>query len=107
MTVPASLWLGCGGGGADITGPPVGALDVVVATSGPEPDVDGYAVSIDGAAPAAIGTNATRRTDGLAAGSHTVSLSGVAANCAVTGEPGLTVQVSANAVATASFAVVC
>ncbi|HUR93497.1 MAG TPA: hypothetical protein VMY76_02865, partial [Gemmatimonadales bacterium] len=47
------------------------------------------------------------RTDGLAAGSHTVSLSGVAANCAVTGEPGLTVQVSANAVATASFAVVC
>src|SRR5215207_10166102 len=107
VTVSAALWLGCGGGGADITGPPVGALDVVVGTSGPDPDADGYAVSIDGASPVAIGANATRRTEDLAAGPHTVNLSGLAANCAVTGGPGLTVLVSADAVVTASFAVVC
>src|SRR3954447_9795439 len=94
VMIPASLWLGCGGGGADNTDPPIGALDVTVSTSGAEPDADGYAVSLDGGEPATLGANATRRTEGVTVGSHTVALSGIAANCAVTGRTSVTVEVA-------------
>ena len=48
---PTALSLGCGGG-ADVTvGPELGTLEITTATSGPEPDADGYTVSLDGAAP--------------------------------------------------------
>jgi hypothetical protein len=100
-------WLGCGGGSGDITAPPTGALEVSTATTGPEPDADGYTVSIDGAAAVAIGANGSRRTDGLTTGGHTVQLSGVAANCTVAGGLTLDVEVTPNAVATATFAVAC
>jgi hypothetical protein len=107
MAAPAVLWLGCGGGGgADLAGPELGSLDVTTATSGPEPDADGYAVSIDGGAPGAIGTNATARHDGLTAGSHTVELSGLAANCTVPSARE-SVSITANSVTAASFAVTC
>ncbi|MEO6058172.1 MAG: hypothetical protein ABIQ49_15215, partial [Gemmatimonadales bacterium] len=107
VTAPAALWLGCSGGGGDITGPPVGALEVTTTTSGPEPDADGYAISVDGAAAAAIGSNATVRTEGLAVGPHTVELTGVAANCTVAGGSGLTVTVEAASIAVARFEVTC
>ncbi|MBA3497280.1 MAG: hypothetical protein H0T86_09255, partial [Gemmatimonadales bacterium] len=103
----ATLWLGCGGGGGDITGPLLGTLEVTTATTGAEPDPDGYAVSIDGTAPAAIAANATRRTSELAVGAHIVELSGLAANCTAAGGIRLSVKVSANAVAAAEFEVDC
>src|SRR5580765_3580724 len=53
----AVSWFGCGGGGSDLVGPEPGSLDVTIATSGPEPDPDGYTLSIDGAAPEAIAVN--------------------------------------------------
>jgi hypothetical protein len=101
-----AVWLGCGGG-SDLIEPPNGTLEVTTSTSGPEPDADGYTISIDGAAPVAIESNAARRTEGLAVGQHTVELSGIATNCAVSGGPSLTVDVTANSVAAASFAVAC
>ncbi|MEO6056510.1 MAG: hypothetical protein ABIQ49_06700, partial [Gemmatimonadales bacterium] len=107
VTAPAALWLGCGGGGGDITNPPVGTLEVTTTTSGPEPDADGYAVSVDGVAAAAIGSNATVRTEGLVVGPHTVELTGVAANCTVAGGSALTVTVEAGSVAVARFEVTC
>ena len=76
-------------------------------TSGPEPDGDGYTISIDGASPASVATNATFRQAGLTAGNHTVELSGVATNCAVSGALRLGVSVAANAVTTATFAIIC
>jgi len=104
----ALFWLGCGGGGgADLAGPALGSLDVTTATSGPEPDSDGYAVTIDGAAPEAIGANATRRHEGLEAGAHTVELSGLAGNCAVASGTRRSVSIAANSVAAASFAITC
>jgi hypothetical protein len=103
----AVFWLGCGGGGADLAGPALGSLDITTATSGPEPDADGYAVSIDDAAPEAIGTATTRRLEGLATGAHTVALSGVAANCTVASGSRQSVNVTANAVTAANFAVTC
>ena len=107
VVAPAALWLGCGGG-ADVTvGPDLGTLEITTATSGPEPDADGYGVSVDGAAPEAIGLNATAQHAGLPVGSHTVVLSGLAQNCAVTGGATLTVSITANAVAPAAFTIAC
>jgi CARDB protein len=104
---PAALWLGCGGG-ADVTvGPELGTLEITTATSGPEPDADGYAVSVDGATPEPIGINATAQHTGLAVGNHSVVLSGLAQNCAVTGGATLSVSVTANTVAPAAFAIAC
>lgn len=107
LTVSATLLLGCGGGGGDIAAPEVGTLEVITTTSGPEPDGDGYAISIDGASPAAVAANATFRQSGVAAGSHTVELSGIAGNCTVSGGLRLGVSVTANSVATATYAVIC
>ena len=92
----AASWVGCGGG-SDISGPPTGSLDVTIATSGPEPDADGYTLSIDGAAPENIGVNATRHSEGMSVGEHTVALGGLAANCAVTGAGGASATVSVDA----------
>ncbi|MFL5495525.1 MAG: hypothetical protein ACJ8DC_14170, partial [Gemmatimonadales bacterium] len=104
---PAALWLGCGGG-ADVTvGPELGTLEITTATSGPEPDADGYTVSIDGATPQAIGINATAQHASLAVGGHTVVLSGLAQNCTATGGTTLTVSITANSVAPAAFAIAC
>ncbi|MEO7987342.1 MAG: CARDB domain-containing protein, partial [Gemmatimonadales bacterium] len=107
VTATATFWLGCGGGGSDLAAPELGTLDVVTATAGPEPDADGYTVSIDGAAATAIAINSSVRQTDVAAGSHTVELSGVAANCTVSTPLQLSVSVAANAVTTATFAITC
>ena len=104
----ALLWAGCGGeGGADITEPELGTLEVVTTTAGPEPDPDGYSVSIDDAAPQTMGQNAVVRRDQVPVGTHTVELSGVAANCTVSGPARRTVSIAANAVTSATYAVTC
>ena len=107
LLAAASAIFGCGGGGADLSAPELGTLEVRTTTSGPEPDADGYSISIDGAAAAPVGTNATFQQAGVATGSHTVQLSGLAANCTVTGDLRVDVTVTANSVSTAAFAVAC
>ena len=106
IAAPAALWLGCGGG-ADLTGPPAGSLQVTVATTGAEPDPDGYAVSLDGGTARAVGVNETLLLEGLSAGTHALDLSGLAANCSPTGGSHVDVEVTANATAAASFAIAC
>jgi hypothetical protein len=102
------VWPGCGGGGGgDITDPQTGTLDVATVTTGPEPDADGYAVSIDGAAAEPVGINALLRRETVATGAHTVELSGLAPNCTITGAARRSVTVAADAVTTASYAVAC
>ena len=100
-------WLGCGGGGSDLGDPEPGSLDVTTITSGPEPDVDGYTLSIDGAAPEAISVNASRHTEGVVPGPHTVALAGLAGNCVVATGTGVTVEVIAGAAAAVRFEVAC
>ncbi|HEX3235584.1 MAG TPA: CARDB domain-containing protein [Gemmatimonadales bacterium] len=107
MLVPAAMWLGCGGGADVVVGPELGTLEITTTTSGPEPDPDGYAASVDGAAPEGIGTNATSRRAGLPVGNHTVVLSGLAPNCTVAGGTSLTVRITANTVVPAAFVVQC
>lgn len=103
----ASSWVGCGGGGSDLSGPSTGSLDVTTATTGPEPDADGYTVSLDGGPAQAIAANGAWRTEGLSSGSHAVTLAGISPNCTVSEGAGLTVQVVAGETAAVRFTVTC
>jgi hypothetical protein len=97
----------CGEGVEDITGPQTGTIVVTATSSGPEPDPDGYLFAVDGGAPQPIGVSASSSLANVAPGSHTVFLSGLAANCTMSSANPQTVTVTAAASATASFAVQC
>jgi hypothetical protein len=62
-----------------------GALEVVTATTGPNPEPDGYIVIVDGGARAPLPLDGRVRIADLLAGDHTVQLSGLTANCRVSG----------------------
>ena len=87
--------------------PSTGDLAVSTSTTGSNLDPDGYTVTVDGGANQAIATNGSVTYTGLAAGSHTVALSGVAGNCSVSGGTSRTIDVPAGGTATTSFAVSC
>src|SRR5207244_1780631 len=70
-------------------------------------DADGYSCAAANGWPKPIGVNQSIPLTGVAAGSHTVVLSGVAGNCSVTGGTSRTVTVPAGGSVTASFAVSC
>ena len=114
----------CGGGDA-LTPPPIegdldttstddtttldttGSLQLSATTSGPSPDPDGYIITLDGADRGIVGTEFVITISGLAPGSHTVTIGGVAANCAVQGDSVSTVVVPAGSSATVAFSVTC
>src|SRR6267143_570859 len=88
---------------------PVGNLTATTSTTGSSLDPDGYTVTVDGGPNQPIATNNSTGvafTD-LAAGSHSVALSGVAANCTVSSANPQTVTVPAGGTATAPFTVSC
>jgi len=84
-----------------------GNLTVTAATTGSNVDADGYTVTVDGGSPQAIGINASVSYPNLASGNHTVSISGVAANCTVSGGTSQTVTVPSGGTVTAAFSVTC
>src|SRR5205807_9005596 len=91
-------------GASSLTGaPPGGTLTVTTSTSGATQDPDGYAYAVAGATPQAIADNQTITLTGVATGSHTIVLSGLAANCTVSGGTSRTVTVTARQTVTASF----
>ena len=89
-----------------------GGLTVSATTSGSDPDPNGYTATVDAGTPGAVTQPVTGSTPatftGLSAGTHTVTLGDVAANCA-TSAPGnqLSVNVLAGGTTTAAFAVTC
>ena len=90
-------------------GTPPGDLTVTTNTTGSSLDRDGYMVAVDGGPGQPIASNNSTGVTftGLAAGSHTVALSGVATNCSVSGGNSRTVTVSSGGTVTASFVVIC
>lgn len=84
-----------------------GTLVVVTESSGAPADPNGYTLSVDGATPVAIGIAETRSFGGLAPGVHTVSLGGVAENCAVQGQASRSATVTAAQTTTVTYTVVC
>lgn len=90
--VPSSFWRGVGLAPdetlevplAIACEPPVGDLDVSTATSGPDQDVDGYGIVLDGSSTGVVLPASARTTfEGLHVGPHQVVLEGVAFNCTV------------------------
>ena len=87
--------------------PNTGALQISTATSGSDPDPDGYTVAVDGGIAQPIATNATVTVSGIAAGPHSVTLAGLAANCGVGGANPITIAITAGQTASADFAITC
>jgi len=86
---------------------PPGNLTVSTSTTGSSLDPDGYSVTVDGGSLQAIGINTSVSYTNLAAGNHTVAISGVASNCTVSGGSSRTVSVPAGGTATTTFSVSC
>jgi hypothetical protein len=87
--------------------PTTGRLTVTTTTTGTFPDSDGYALSLDGDAGQAIGSDTSLTLSGIEAGQHTVAVSDLAPNCAVDGENPRTVAVTAGAASSVTFEIVC
>ena len=101
-TANASFTVSCAG-----IPPAAGDIRVTVTTTGAEPDVDGYVLTLDGGNSRPVGADATLTLAGLTPGDHQLSLDGLAANCAVTGANPLAVTVAEGASAAADFEVSC
>src|SRR2546430_1596123 len=84
-----------------------GDLYVSTSTTGVDLDPDGYTVTVDGGASQPMASNGTVTFTGVAAGSHTVALSGIAGNCSVTNANPQTVTVTAGATTGAPFSLSC
>ena len=82
------------------------SIEVAVRTTGEALDMDGYSVGIDGQF-YEVGLQELRTIDGLAAGEHTVWLTGIADNCEVSGPAILRFDIEAGGAAQAEFSVEC
>ena len=105
VALTAALASGCGSGDGQSVDVP--SLEIRTTTTGTELDPDGYDVSVDGGAPQHLGLVDSLVVDPLPAGPHTVTLSGLADNCAVAGGATVTATVEANKTAEVSYAVTC
>ena len=85
----------------------VGTLRITTTTTGPSPDADGYAFLVDGGTGQPIGVNVMVTLPNVAAGAHTVLLSGIAGNCSLGGTNPRSVSVPAGATASVAFTVAC
>lgn len=102
----AWLTLACGGG-AGLTEPTTGALEISTVTTGESPDPDGYTVTVDGGPGEAIAVAATLLESDLPQGDHTVELSGIDGNCVVGGANPRTLSVIAGQTVKDTFAITC
>ncbi|HEU5467474.1 MAG TPA: PKD domain-containing protein, partial [Gemmatimonadales bacterium] len=93
----------------NVTTPPptTGSLTVTTATTGSNLPTSGYTISLDGGSGQAIGINGSLTLNNLTAGSHTVTISGLASNCTVGGGTSQAVTVPAGGSTSASFAITC
>jgi hypothetical protein len=87
--------------------PTTGSLTITAATTGPSPDADGYQVTVDGADSGALPANGSLTLAGLLSGTHSVGLSGVAANCQVQGDNPRPAVISGGQTGSLSFTLVC
>ncbi|MDQ3029853.1 MAG: hypothetical protein M3R09_07480, partial [Actinomycetota bacterium] len=100
------------GGAADVSFavtcvPGSGSLTITLTTTGAPIDPDGYEVSVDGGVSQAVAVNGTLSLPALGVGAHVVTITGLAPNCAVTGENPRTVTVNASETTTLALAVTC
>ena len=58
-----------------------GVIEVKMPTTGPDPDADGYAVTLDAGSAQPISANGVVRFAGVSAGTHQIAFGGLAENC--------------------------
>jgi hypothetical protein len=87
--------------------PTTGTIRVVTSTTGVTTDTDGYAFTLDGGAPQPIAGNTAVNLDNVPAGTHTVVLTDVPADCALDGNSALSLVLVGGGTAEASFVVRC
>ena len=87
--------------------PGSGSVQITATTTGSSLDPDGYTVSLDGGSPQGIGTNETLTIGSIAAGPHSLALSGEAANCTVVGNKTRAVTIGSGQTATVTFTIRC
>jgi WD40 repeat protein len=97
----------CSDSTAPIRGPTQGAVHVTATTTGTELPLGGYSVSVDSGAGQAVAANGAVTILGLNAGTHSVTLYGVAANCALSGVNTRSIDVTAGDTVVVAFDVVC
>ncbi len=91
----AALAAACGGV-ERAAAPETGAVHVTLATTGSDLDPDGYTVLVNGAVQAHVGIQADTNLIGVPAGTGSVTLTGLAANCSTQPTMPLAVTVLAN-----------
>ena len=91
------------------TAPPAnpGSILISTVTTGPNPDVNGYAFTVDAGTGQPIGPNTSTTVGNLSAGDHTVGLSGIAGNCSVGDANPRPVTVSAGGTVDVIFSITC
>ncbi len=102
-----SMWCLATACGQDTTEPVTGGLELTLSTTGRDLDPDGYTVTVDAGNPLAVPPNGSVSIPDLAPGVHTVSLAGLASNCALTTPAPLEVTVPGAAGAVANVEVTC
>jgi hypothetical protein len=86
-------------------GATTGSIRVATTTTGENLD-DGYQFAIDGGSPQPVAANGDQTVADVAAGSHTVVLSGIAGNCTVD-DASQNATVTSGATATVAFNITC
>lgn len=82
-----------------------GDLQVTVATTGPDPDPNGYLLLVGGLAAAFLPSNSTQTLQYFPAGTYSLSLADVAPNC--TAGPAQSITITAGQTSTVTFGVTC
>ncbi len=85
----------------------VGTLVVRAPTSGPDPDPDGFTVTLDGTLSQHVATGDSITLANVDAGTHSVRLSGLEFNCSVSGPNPQSVDVGFGSTSTVTFDVRC
>ena len=84
-----------------------GTITLLTATSGTQPDSDGYTIMLDGTAHGSIGPTDSVTVEGLEPGSHAVELADIEFNCATLGQFTRTVTIGSDAGAVVDYGVAC
>ncbi len=87
--------------------PLAGTIRINTSTTGPDQDADGYTVAVDGGDDQPIGVTETATLASIAAGDHLVQLSGITANCSLSGTNPRAVTLPNQGVVDVTFDVIC
>src|SRR5436853_237296 len=107
LAVPVAALLAAGCGDTFLSTSSDGQITVVVSSSGTGADQDGFSITVDGGSTEFLVSGGPATLTGLAPGSHTVLLTGLASNCVAEGANPRKVAVQAAGTAAVTFTVHC